>query len=232
MGMRPQFAPDATQLKDVLRGMRHALRCGRDVLQKTVPANLPQPASRIARSALLELDEFGRNVDQVVSKAAHTVFGDPKPRSYSLQAMIAYSAGAEEFSLAFYETMKASLTGLHASRALVSQNAARKAFTQITPHGEAERFAAALLLQLLEEESVRIDCLDASSPVPRNSVAKVANFAVLLYLLADNHDRIRQDMILSATDLAITLQDEIAKVCLSKDRTALSLLFARYSAHV
>lgn len=229
--MRPQFASSATQLKDVLRGVRYALLCGRDVLQKNVPAKLPQPASRIARSALQEIDEFGRNVDHVATKAAHTVFGDPRPRSYSLRDMIAASAGAEDFSLAFYETMKTSLAHLHSSRALVSQNAARRAFTQITPRGGTESFAAALLLQLLREEAVRIDWPGANSLLSRD-IATVAYFGVLLYLLSDNECSNRHDMISSATDLAITFRDKIVNACVAQDLIALSSLFARYSTHV
>lgn len=58
--MSPDFAPQTTHLKDVLRSLRYALRRGRDTVKETAPRRLPAPASEIALSALGEIEEIGR----------------------------------------------------------------------------------------------------------------------------------------------------------------------------
>lgn len=95
-----------------------------------------------------------------------------------------------------------------------------------------EHFAAQLTLQLLREEPVRIDYLDAHSPVSKETVAQVAVFSVLLYLLSDRDNEDYAKMIQAATNLATALQDEIAQACRTQDGAVLSSLFARYAAHV
>ncbi len=231
MGIGPQFAPDATQLKDALRGLRYALRRGCDAVQETAPTNLPPPASRIALTALREMGLLARSVDQMVSSVVHTVFGEATLGSHKLQDVMV-PGGQEEFSAVFYETMKIVLSHLGASRALVSQSAGRKAFIQVTSRGAPEQFAAQLALQLLREEPVRIDYLDAHSPVSKETVAQVAVFSVLLYLLSDRESGEYAKMIQAATALATALQDDILQALPTQNGDVLSSLFARYAAHV
>lgn len=230
--MRPQFAPDAAQLKDALRGLRYVFRRGCDAVQATAPTKLPPPASRIALTAIREMGLLARNVDQIVSSVVHTVFGEVTLGSHKLQDMVAPGGLSEEFSAVFYETMKIVLSQLGASRALVSQSAGRKAFAQVMSCDAPEHFAAQLTLQLLREEPVRIDYLDAHSPVSKETVAQVAVFSVLLYLLSDRDNEDYAKMIQAATNLATALQDEIAQACRTQDGAVLSSLFARYAAHV
>ena len=232
MGVRPQFAPDAAQLKDALRGLRYAFWRGCDAVQGTAPTKLPPPASRIALTALREMGLLARSVDHMLSTVVHTVFGEVTLGSHKLQDMMVPGGKSEEFSAVFYETMKIVLSHLGASRALVSQSAGRKAFSQVTSRDAPEQFAAQLALQLLREEPIRIDYLDAHSPVSKETVAQVAVFSVLLYLLSDRESGDYAKMIQAATALATALQDEILQAFRAQNGAVLSSLFARYAAHV
>lgn len=201
-------------------------------MQETAPTKLPPPASRIASSALREMGLLARSIDQMVSSVVHTVFGEVRLGSHKLQDMMASGGQSEEFSAVFYETMKIVLGRLGASRALVSQSAGRKAFGQVTSRDAPELFAAQLTLRLLREEPIRIDDLDAYSPVSKETVAQVAIFSVLLYLLSDRDDEDCGKMIEAATDLATALQNEITQACQTQDGVALSSFFGRYAPHV
>ncbi|MBP2238737.1 hypothetical protein J2Z31_005278 [Sinorhizobium kostiense] len=201
-------------------------------MQGTAPTKLPPPASRIALTALREMGLLARSVDQMLSSVVHTVFGEVTLGSHKLQDMMVPGGKSEEFSAVFYETMKIVLSHLGASRALVSQSAGRKAFGQVTLRDAPEQFAAQLALQLLREEPVRIDYLDAHSPVSKETVAQVAVFSVLLYLLSDRESGDYAKMIQAATALATALQDEILQAFRTQNGAVLSSLFARYAAHV
>ena len=229
--MSPDFAPQTTHLKDVLRSLRYALRRGRDTVKETAPRRLPAPASEIALSALGEIEVLARNVDQFACKLAHSLL-EQSAKSKSFHEVIASSRAQYEFSVAFYETMKLVLSHLGAKRTLINQSAALRAFVRTTGSQDVYQLAAQLTLHLADDRSITIDQLDDRLPVTRPGIIVVAVFAGMLSLLAEPDDAGREAMIFAATDIAVALQEKILDLYQEKDGSALAALFERCASHV
>ncbi|ANM20836.1 hypothetical protein AMK06_PE00076 (plasmid) [Rhizobium sp. N541] len=230
--MPPEFAPQTTQLKDVLRSLRYTLKKGRDTMKETAPRRLPAPASGIALSALGEIEVLARNVDLFVCSFAHSVLSDSATNSESLREIAASSRPDYKFSVAYYGTMKLVLSHLGAKRALVNQSAGRRAFVRLARSRDVFELAAQLTLQLADDGSIAIDQLDDRSPVMGSRTIVVAVFAAMLSLLAESDDAEKEAMIFAATDLAVALQEKILNIYQKRDSSALASLFERCAAHV
>ncbi|MBB3919531.1 MULTISPECIES: hypothetical protein [Rhizobium] len=229
--MSPDFAPQTTHLKDVLRSLRYTLRRGRDTVKETAPRRLPAPASEIALSALGEIEVLARNVDQLACKLAHSVLED-SAKLKSFREVIASSRPQYEFSVAFYETMKLVLSHLGAKRTLINQSAALRAFVRTAASQDVYQLAAQLTLHLADEGLITVDQLEDRSPVARPEIIVVAVFAGMLSLLAESDDAGREVMIAAATDIAVALQEKIMDLYREKDGPALAALFQRCAGHV
>ncbi|AJC80868.1 hypothetical protein IE4803_CH03702 [Rhizobium etli bv. phaseoli str. IE4803] len=230
--MSPEFAPQATQLKDVLRSLRYTLKKGRDTVKETAPRRLPAPASGIALSALSELEVLARNVDHFVCDFAHSVLSDPATNSETMREIAASARPDHKFSAAYYQTMKLVLSRLGAKRALVSQTAGRRAFARLGHSQDVFELAAQLTLQLADDGSITIDQLDEQSPVTRSRIIVVAIFAAMLSFLAESDDADRDAIISAATDLAAAVQVTIQDLYQKKDISALASLLKRCASHV
>ncbi|WP_106795793.1 hypothetical protein [Rhizobium sp. H4] len=230
--MSPEFAPQATQLKDVLRSLRYTLKKGRDTVKETAPRRLPAPASGIALSALSELEVLARNVDHFVCDFAHSVLSDPATNSETMREIAASARPDHKFSAAYYQTMKLVLNRLGAKRALVSQTAGRRAFARLGHSQDVFELAAQLTLQLADDGSITIDQLDEQSPVTHSRIIVVAIFAAMLSLLAESDDADRDAIISAATDLAAAVQVTIQDLYQKKDISALASFLKRCASHV
>ncbi|WP_141514357.1 hypothetical protein [Rhizobium sp. M1] len=230
--MSPEFAPQATQLKDVLRSLRYTLKKGRDTVKETAPRRLPAPASGIALSALSELEVLARNVDHFVCDFAHSVLSDPATNSENMREIVSSARPDHKFSVAYYQTMKLVLSRLGAKRALVSQTAGRRAFARLGHSQDVFELAAQLTLQLADDGSITIDQLDDQSPVAHSRVIVVAIFAAMLSLLTETDDADRDAIISAATDLAAAVQVTIQDLYQKKDISALASLLKRCASHV
>ncbi|PDT09440.1 hypothetical protein CO670_31645 [Rhizobium sp. J15] len=230
--MSPEFAPQTTQLKDVLRSLRYTLKKGRDTVKETAPRRLPTPASGIALSALGEIEILARNVDHFVCDFAHSILSDPATNTQGLREIAASSRPDYKFSVAYYQTMKRVLSRLGAKRALVRQTAGRRAFLRLDHSQDIFELAAQLTLQLGDDGSITIDRLEDQSPVIRSRVIVVAVFAAMLSLLAESDDADREAIISASTDLAAALQVTIQDLYQKKDISALASLLKRCASHV
>lgn len=230
--MSQEFAPQTTQLKDALRVLRYNLRKGRDSVRQTAPRRLPAPASGLALSALNEIEVVARNLDHFVCNVAHSVLGERTKIPTSLRAIIASSKPEQEFSVAYYETMKLVLSHIGAKRALANQSAGRRAFAQRARSQDVFELAAHLILHLANDGSITIDQLDDQSPVTRSGTNIVAVFAGLLSMLADPDEPDREAMIFAATELTVALQEKVLGLYRKKDISALAALLERCANHV
>jgi len=230
--MLPEIAPQATQLKDVLRALRYTLRKGRDTMREKAPRRLPTPASGIALSALDEIEVLARNVDQLACNFAHTVLGGSTSNYPDLRQIIASSNPENEFAVSYYEVMKVVLARLGAKRALVSESSGKRAFARLGRGQEVVEMAARLTLQLISEGSVAIDKLDERSPVNPPTANAVAVFAGLLAMLAESEDSDREAMISAATDLAVVHQEKIWGYSQKNDVPGVTSLLQRCAPHV
>ncbi len=230
--MSPEFAPQATQLKDVLRSLRYTLKKGRDTVKETAPRRLPAPASGIALSALSELEVLARNVDHFVCDFAHSVLSDSATNAEGMREIVSSSRPDQKFSAAYYQTMKLVLGRLGARRALVSQSAGRRAFVRLGRSQDVFELAAQLTLQLADDGSITIDQLDDQSAVTHSSIIAVAIFAAMLSLVAESDDADREAIISAATDLAAAFQATIQDLYQKKDISGLASLFKRCASHV
>lgn len=230
--MSPEFAPQTTQLKDVLRVLRYTLRKGRDTVRETAPRRLPAPASGIAISALNEIEVVARNVDHFVCNVAHSVLGENSSNPMSLRAIIASSRPEQDFSVTYYETMKHVLRQIGAKRALVNQSAGRRAYVQLARSQDVFELTAQLTLHLADDGSIAIDQLDEQSPVTRSGTNVVAVFAGLLSMLADPDEPDREAMIPAATELTVAFQEKVIGLYRKRDTSALAAFFERCANHV
>ena len=230
--MSPEFAPQMTQLKDVLRSLRYTLKRGRDTLKETAPRRLPAPASGIALSALSEIEVLARNVDHFVCNFAHSVLSDSSTNFESMREIASSSQPDYKFSVAYYDTIKLVLSHLGAERALVNQSAGRRAFVRLARSQGVFELAAQLTLYLAGDGSITIDQLDDRSPVAGSRTIVVAVFAAMLSLLVESDDAGKEEMIFAATDLAVAFQEKILDIYQRRDSSALAALFERCAAHV
>lgn len=236
MNLMP-IRPDTTTLREVLRGVRHVLRNGRKSIQDVGALEaLPEPAARLAKTLLGDVDNFARGLDGVASRFAGKVLTSAASPSTPFAEFSAHPQGDAPFAVVAYEALKKALRHLHAQNAFISEAAARTAFQRMRqsakPEQTVEASAAVLLLAMLDLRVVRIE--GPSSPAhPHAAEADVlASFAVLLWLLADRSDADSDLALVSACELSQALAQTILSASTRREVDALRKLFERYAVNV
>lgn len=257
MGVMLPPGPETAPIKDALRGLRHALRRGRETLEGSVPASLPAPASAVARSLLKDIGHIARGIDHVAYGVAVSVFGTTSAEAVRMDDLTASEDSRIRFSGACYEALKHVLRRLGEARPLVSEAAVQRAAARLAgelitggpagglasgvpedsagghePDAGAMETAATFTLALIAEHPIRNASLPASATLPREALEPVAVFAAVLSLLAEEDASGRGDIVASAADLSMALSDEIAAACKAGDRAELAALYRKYAAHV
>ncbi|WP_165223089.1 hypothetical protein [Affinirhizobium pseudoryzae] len=229
--------PDSTTLREVLRGVRHVLRSGRKSL-KDVSAmeNLPEPAARLARTLLGDMDDLARGLDGMASRIAGKVLPSATSPATPFAEFRAHPQGDAPFAVVAYEALKKAVRHLHASNAFISEAAARAAFQRMrqatSPEQTSEACSAILMLAMLDLKVVRAEPVTAEVRHGAGDVDVLATFAVLLWLLADRSDADHDMALVSACELSRALADSILQASAKRDLAALRKLFERYAANV
>lgn len=229
--------PDPTTLREVLRGVRHVLRSGRKSLEDvSVMENLPEPAARLARTLLGDVDDLARGLDGVASRLAGKVLPSTTSPTAPFAEFRAHPQGEAPFAVVAYEALKKAVRHLHADGAFISEAAARAAFQRMRqsalPHHTAEMCVAILLLAMLDLKVVRTETTTAEARHRAGDVDVLANFAVLLWLLADRSDADHDMALVSACELSRALADTILQASANRDLDTLRRLFERYAVNV
>jgi hypothetical protein len=229
--------PDTTTLREVLRGVRHVLRNGRKSMQDVgALENLPEPAARLARTLLGDVDDLARGLDGLASRLAGKVLTSTASPAAPFAEFMAHPQGDAPFAVVAYEALKKALRHLHASDAFISEAAARSAFQRMRqsarPKQTPETSAAVLLLAMLDLKVVRAEePLSQVRPVA-GEADTLASFSVLLWLLAERSDADYDMALLSACELSQALAEVIVRGCAAGDVEALRKLFERYAVNV
>ncbi|SIQ47309.1 hypothetical protein SAMN05880590_104258 [Rhizobium sp. RU35A] len=236
MNLMP-IRPDPTTLREVLRGVRHVLRSGRKSLQDVgAMENLPEPAARLARTLIGDVDDLARGLDGMASRIAGKVIPSNGSPVTPFAEFNAHPQGDAPFAVVAYEALKKAVRHLHARNAFISEAAARAAFQRMrqsaAPGQTAEASAAVLLLAMLDLRVVRAETLTAETRLKAADVDVLASFSVLLWLLADRSDADHDMALLSACELSQALADGILQASASRDVDALRRLFERYAVNV
>lgn len=228
--------PDATPLREALRGVRFLLRRGGSTVAETITFDaLPDPAAGVARRVLREVEGIARSVDEVASAAAKTVLGSHDNPSDTLGRMVGHANAAAEFGRAIYLALDAVLQRMKAGDAFVSELAARACFAAWSrdhPDGEPADWAAELTLRLLDARVIRGAVPDRTDPAPVRGIEAVALFAVLLWLQSDRSDSENEAALEAAADIALARAAEVEATVRSRDKALVAALYRRYVAHV
>ena len=223
--------PDPMPLREALRGLRHLMRRGGYALRDTVATEmLPKPADKIANAMLREIEAIAASVDQVASGLARSVLGGPMaPETVTLQGLTDDAA----FAAAIYAALRAVLQHLGTPEVFVSEAAARRVLPASLAQGMTDTCRAAhLTLDLLVAKVIRDPSAEAAERVPGAALPQVALFAVMLWLQSSRAETENEAALAAATDLAVALAPEVARVCNAQDLDRLDALYAKYAAHV
>lgn len=236
MNLMP-IRPDTITLREVLRGVRHVLRNGRKSMQDVGALEaLPEPASRLAKTLLEDVDHLARGLDGVASRFAGKVLTSTASPATPFAEFNAHPQGDAPFAVVAYEALKKALRQLHADNAFISEAAARSAFQRmrqsVKPDQTVEMSAAALLLAMLDLRVVRMEGPSSEAHAHAGDADVLASFAVLLWLLAERSDADYDLALVSACELSQALADAILRASRRRDVDALRKLFERYAVNV
>jgi hypothetical protein len=219
---------DPTPIKDIARSLRFVAEVSGRTLRKTLPLDaLPDPAARVAESALSALLKVGREAERGASKLAHTLLDRtdlPPPLADATEAEAEAS-----FTAAAHEGLRAALALLGAETSLVSESAMRRAWRTVIHAGSGHRDSAtaAALFTALEQAQVLRDAVWNEDALPAPEAERIATFALLLAMLADHASY--QSALPAAVDIALAIRQDIA----AADRPdRLESLFDEFRDHV
>lgn len=218
---------DPTPIKDIARSLRFVAEVSGRTLRKTLPLDaLPDPAARVAESALSALLKVGREAERGASKLAHTLLDRDLPPPLS----DASEAEAEaSFAAAAQDGLRAALSQLGAETSLVSESATRRAWRMVAHEGSGHRDSAtaAALFTALEQAQVLRDAVWAEGALPAPEAERIATFALLLAMLAD-HTSFKAALP-AAVDIALAIRQDIAS---ADTQERLETLFDEFRDHV
>lgn len=228
--------PDLMPLREVLRGLRFMLRRGGETLAETIAMEtLPKPAADLAGAVMREVGGLARNVDQVASGLAKSVLSGKEPHSVTLNDLSATPDEGARFAAAMYVALGAVLRRLGAPGVFVSEAAAKNAYGSNTLRSDSATtsiFAAHLTLDLLDARVMRGATADEAARVAGSALEPVATFAVLLWLQSSRSDEDNEAALDAASDLAVAVAADVARVCSSRDIGQIAALYAKLVAHV
>ena len=232
----PKPLPDAMQLRDALRGLRHAVWRGGETLLDAMPVEaLPRPAAELAGAVLREVGEFAKGVNDVASGLARLALGAGARSPGSLHDLTARQGAEDSFAQGIYAALRTVRHHLNAPSAYISETAARSAYLALKPEqrlGSDAGIAAALSRALAEAKVLRgVSAADAAR-VPGHSLDHIAIFAVMLWLQSNRSAVEDEKALEAATDLAVALAAEADAAFRDKDHTQLARLYAEFASHV
>ena len=232
--------PDPVSLREALRGLRHALRRGGETISQTVPLSaMPAPAAKLAQSVLRTGEEIARGVDDVASKVIRKVMPGTDLTAPTLDILIARGPeGAADFAVISYRALAIILGKLGVREAFVSEAGALQVW-----RAHAGRLAAAgdklpretgeLLLALLNAPVLRdLELRAPQEDLPRDSVAPVALFALVLWLQSERHESEDEEALASAVDLSRALVNDVTRATSVGNAARLGQLFGEFARHV
>lgn len=230
---RYSFAsPEATPLREALRGIRFLLRRGGATLADTLTFDaLPDPAAGLAKRMIHEVEGIARTMDEAASAAAKGILGGHDSHAEKLDQIVGHSAAVDEFGQAIYLALDAVLRRMGVTDAFISEMSARSAFADWqSDHsdGGPEDWAAALILRLLAARVMR----GSVSGGAASSTEPVALFAVMLWLQSDRSESENEAVLAAAIDIAMARAPEITATVNSGDRIGIAALFRKYVDHV
>lgn len=232
----PKPLPDAMQVRDALRGLRHAVWRGGETLLDAMPVgSLPRPAAELAGAMLREVGEFAKGVNDVASGLARLALGASAKPQGSLHDLTWRQGAEDSFAQGIYAALRTVLHHLNAPSAYISETAARSAYLALKTEQRLEAdasFAAALSLALAEAKVLRGASAADAALVPGHSLDHVAIFSVMLWLQSSRSEVEDEKALEAATDLAVALADEADAAFLNKDHKQLATLYAEFASHV
>lgn len=231
--------PDPLPLREILRGLRHGMRRSRRSLREADPSSvLPGPAAAVARPVLDGLDVLAETLDAAGTHLAKRLLGGEAHRVAAFASLVSDPGHEELLAQAIYAGLRGALQRMGDGDAFVSEAAARRARASVvgvvgvgpTP-GEAE-IAADLALALAEGRVVRDVAPNPGLRVPSDRVAALAVAAAVLWLLADREGADAESALDAATDIVVSVADEVAPAVATRDRARLASVFHEFASHV
>lgn len=228
--------PDPLPLREILRGLRHGMRRSRRSLREADPSSvLPGPAAAMARPVLDGLDVLAETIDAAGTDLAKRLLGGEAHRVPDFASLVSDPGHEEILAQAIYAALRGALQRMGDGDAFVSETAARRARASVLgvgpSHGEAEA-AADLALALAVGRVVRDVAPNPGLRVPSDRVAALAVAAAVLWLLADREGADADGALDAATDIVVSLADEVAPAVTTRDRARLARVFHEFASHV
>lgn len=228
--------PDPLPLREILRGLRHGMRRSSRSLREADPTSvLPAPAAAVARPLLDGLGTLAETIDTRGTDLAKRLLGGEAHRVPSFAVLVGGPGQEELLSQALYAALRGALQRIGDGDAFVSEAAARRAGASAAGAGMAQgetETAADLALALSESRAVRDVASNAGLRVPPDRVAALAVAAAMLWLLADRDGADADGALDAATDIVVSLADEVAPAVVAHDRDRLSRFFREFATHV
>lgn len=228
--MEAQHRPDSVAIREALRGVRHVLRRVKASLQEMPGPPLPALAKEIADKAVREVDTLTAGMDLAASNLARRLLGGERASSIRLPGNV----GSADFATALYWALQSFLRRFGIQDQLVSELAAREAYTksleQLPPSDAL--MAAELTCRLFEVRVIRGATPAGATALAAQEVRPVAIFSAVLWLLSDSSDGEEEETLLAAQDVALALRADVLRACNEGNRDQLGKLYHDFASHI
>lgn len=225
--MVDSILPDATVIKDTLRGIRYVLRHASWALHRLPALPIPLPGKGIARRAAQDMAVLDRAASGVLRRVLST------PGSSDFSMGLGPGIDPSQFAAALYWASQHFLQRFRIPDQLISERAARECFLAARRENPASigHFAALLILALLGKHAIR-GVTPRSQVMSSDEVRPMALFTAVLWMFCARDGDDPQQLLLAAQDLAMGLREEIVPVLASGDVARLAELFEDLVQHV
>lgn len=225
--MVESILPDATAIRDTLRGIRYVLRHASWALHSLPAPPMSVPGRGLARRAVQDMAVLDRAASAFLSRVLST------------SASIDFSMGLEpeidasQFAAAFYWASQHFFRRFDVPDQLISERTARKCYAAARSQNPASigHFAALLVQALLGSQTV-CGVMPRSQVMSPEEARPMALFTAILWMVCERDGDDPEQLLLAAQDLAMGLREEIVPVLATKNVERLAELFDDLVQHV